>query len=240
MTIAQSVGPTPTHARPALLTLENLGVSIESTPILRAVSLHLCKGEMVSLVGRNGAGKTTTLRAIMGLLPLQAGRILMGGDVLSDEPAHSRVDRGIGYMPEDRRLIPRYSVEDNILMSSWMGANKNNRDRLDEVYNLIPELMTFAQRPALSLSGGQQRLVALGRALLAGREVLLLDEPFEGVAPALVQRINEIMSELSSRSDRTVLVSDSSIAHGNTFFDRHIFIERGQISDVRVGHLTGC
>ncbi|MGQ3488086.1 ABC transporter ATP-binding protein [Roseovarius pacificus] len=219
-----------------MLTLESLDVAIGSTPILRAVSLQLRKGEMVSLVGRNGAGKTTTLRAIMGLLPLQAGRILLGDKTISDEPAHRRVDLGIGYMPEDRRLIPRYSVEENILMSSWMGINKRNRDRLDEVYTLIPELKVFAERQALSLSGGQQKLVALGRALLAGRNVLLLDEPFEGVAPALVQRINEIMSELSSQSDRTVLVSDSSIGEENTFYDRHVFIERGQISDVPVGH----
>ena len=236
MTIAPSAGSIPSESQTVLLTLDNLDVSIDSTPILRAVSMQLRKGEIVSLVGRNGAGKTTTLRAIMGLLPLQAGRVLMGDDILSDEAAHCRVDRGIGYMPEDRRLIPRYSVEENILMSSWMGANKGNRDGLDEVYTLIPELKVFAQRPALSLSGGQQKLVALGRGLLAGHEMLLLDEPFEGVAPALVQRINEIMSELSLRSDRTVLVSDSSVAHGNTFFDRHIFIERGQISDGPVGH----
>lgn len=220
----------------SLLTLDSLDVAIDATPILRAVSLQLRKGEMVSLVGRNGAGKTTTLRAIMGLLPLQTGSIRLGDKTISDEPAHRRVDLGIGYMPEDRRLIPRYSVEENILMSSWMGGNKSNRDRLDEVYTLIPELKVFAERQALSLSGGQQKLVALGRALLAGRDVLLLDEPFEGVAPALVQRINEIMSELSSRSDRTVLVSDSSIGEGNTFYDRHVFIERGQISDVPVGH----
>ena len=213
-----------------LLELSGVDVAIESTPVLRAVSLHLRKGEMVALVGRNGAGKTTTLRAIMGLLPLQAGRIILSERVLSDEPAHRRVDLGIGYMPEDRRLIPRYTVEENILMSSWMGANRRNRNRLDEVYSFIPELEGFAHRQALSLSGGQQKLVALGRALLAGRDVLLLDEPFEGVAPALVQRISEIMSQLSSRSDRTVLVSDSSLSEGNIFYDRHVFIERGQIS----------
>lgn len=236
MNIATPAGLDPSNTGEPLLTLDNLDVAIDSTPILRGVSMSLRKGEMVSLVGRNGAGKTTTLRAIMGLLPLQAGRIMMGSNILSDEPAHSRVDLGIGYMPEDRRLIPRYSVEENILMSSWMGGNKHNRDRLDEVYTLIPELKVFAQRQALSLSGGQQKLVALGRALLAGRDVLLLDEPFEGVAPALVHRINEIMSTLSSLSDRTVLVSDSSIAEGNTFYDRHVFIERGQIVDVAVGH----
>lgn len=236
MNIATPAGLDPSIIGDPLLTLDNLDVAIDSTPILRGVSMSLRKGEMVSLVGRNGAGKTTTLRAIMGLLPLQAGRIMMGSNILSDEPAHSRVDLGIGYMPEDRRLIPRYSVEENILMSSWMGGNKHNRDRLDEVYTLIPELKVFAQRQALSLSGGQQKLVALGRALLAGRDVLLLDEPFEGVAPALVNRINEIMSTLSSLSDRIVLVSDSSIAEGNTFYDRHVFIERGQIVDVAVGH----
>ncbi|MFB9151239.1 ATP-binding cassette domain-containing protein [Roseovarius ramblicola] len=213
-----------------LLELSEVSVAIDSTPVLRAVSLALRKGEMVSLVGRNGAGKTTTMRAIMGLLPVRAGRISLGDRVLSDEPAHRRVDLGIGYMPEDRRLIPRYTVEENILMSSWMGANRHNRTRLGEVYAFIPELEGFAQRQALSLSGGQQKLVALGRALLAGRDVLLLDEPFEGVAPALVQRISEIMSQLSSRSDRTVLVSDSSLSEGNTFYDRHVFIERGQIS----------
>jgi branched-chain amino acid transport system ATP-binding protein len=226
---AQSVAK-KSFSQSGFLEMDGVDVAIASTPVLRGVSFKVQKGEMVSLVGRNGAGKTTTMRAIMGILPLQAGRIRLGDTTISDQPAHIRVDHGIGYMPEDRRLIPRYTVEENILMSSWMGANKHNKNGLDEVYTLIPELEGFARRPALSLSGGQQKLVALGRALLAGSEFLLLDEPFEGVAPALVQRINEIMSQLSAQSDRTVLVSDSSIDVGSTFYDRHVFIERGQVS----------
>ena len=213
------------------LSLQDVRVSIDKTPILRSVAFQLHQGEMVSLVGHNGAGKTTTLRAIMGLLPLDAGSIAVNQVTISDLPAHSRVGMGIGYMPEDRRLIPHYSVEENILMSSWIGSNKHNRTRLDEVYTLIPELRAFAPRTALSLSGGQQKLVALGRALLAGEKLLLLDEPFEGVAPALVERISEIMSELSKSSDRMVLVCDSSVNDGNTFYARHLFIERGEISE---------
>ena len=216
-------------AQPAL-SLRDVDVSIDKAPILRSVELELRQGEMVSLVGHNGAGKTTTLRAIMGLLPLGAGTITMNGAPISDMPPHSRVGLGIGYMPEDRRLIPRYSVQENILMSSWIGKRKGNRDNLEEVYTLIPELRAFAPRPALSLSGGQQKLVALGRALLAGDKLLLLDEPFEGVAPALVERINEIMSALSRSKERAVLVCDSSLNEGNTFYDRHVFIERGQIA----------
>ena len=212
------------------LVLRGVDVSIDKAPILRSVALDLRQGEMVSLVGHNGAGKTTTLRAIMGLLPLGAGTITMNGAPISDMPAHSRVGLGVGYMPEDRRLIPRYTVQENILMSSWIGKRKGNRENLEKVYDLIPELRAFASRTALSLSGGQQKLVALGRALLAGDKLLLLDEPFEGVAPALVQRINEIMSELSRSKERTVLVCDSSLDEGNSFYDRHLFIERGQIT----------
>lgn len=217
-------------ATETMLSLEGVDVAIDRDPILRGVDLEIRRGEMVALVGRNGAGKTTTLRSIMGLLELQGGRIVLDGADISAAPAHQRVRMGMGYMPEDRRLIPRFTVEENILMPTWVAPPDDTRQRLAEVYDLIPEVAAFAGRQALSLSGGQQKLVALGRALLVGRRVLLLDEPFEGVAPALAQRLNEIMARLSSSKERTVLVCDSSLGETDAFYDRHVFIERGQIT----------
>ncbi len=218
----------------AMLQLRGVDVAIDKVQILRGVGLEVGRGELVALIGRNGAGKTTTLRAIMGLLDGAAGKICLDGELLSAMPSYKRAKLGVGYMPEDRRLIPHFTVGENILMPTWLLRVDNVKHRLDEVYSLMPEVAGFAKRQALSLSGGQQKLVALGRALLVGQTMLLLDEPFEGVAPALVQRLNEIMSVLSSSNERTVLVCDSSLDESNDVYDRHIYIERGQVSTTRI------
>ena len=213
-----------------MLALRDVEVAIDKAPILRGISFAVEPGEMVALIGRNGAGKTTTLRAIMGLLSVQRGEISVQGEIASSRPAHLRAGLGIGYMPEDRRLIPHFTVEENILMPSWLVDIPDLRASLQEVYDLIPEIAPLAKLPALSLSGGQQKLVALGRALLVGRRMLLLDEPFEGVAPALVERLQEIMARLSAGNERTVLVCDSSLSESHGHYDRHLFIERGQVA----------
>ena len=167
-----------------MLSIANLNVAIQSVQILRNVSLELPSGSMAGLIGRNGAGKTTLMNSIMGLLKVESGAISFDGNELVAAKTHARTRIGIGYMPEDRRLIPDLTVEENVLVPAWAAYVPDAEARLEKVYRLIPELREFATRKGLQLSGGQQKLVALGRALMCGTRLLLLDEPFEGVAPA--------------------------------------------------------
>lgn len=166
-----------------MLSLDNVQVSIEGVRVLRNVSCRIEERKTTVLIGRNGAGKTTTLRAIMGLLPLDGGAIRLDDDDLVKSPAHHRAQAGIGYAPEDRRLVAELSVEENIRLPALaLKLNKiETKRRLDEVYALLPQLHTMRERPGGGVSGGQGKMVALGRALMVARKVLLLDEPFQGL-----------------------------------------------------------
>jgi branched-chain amino acid transport system ATP-binding protein len=147
---------------------------------------------------------------------------------LSRVPTHARARLGIGYMPEDRRLIPDLTVEENVLVPAWAAGAPQARERLEKVYDLIPEMRELAGRKGLQLSGGQQKLAALARALMCGTRLLLLDEPFEGVAPALAQRLAEVVAGLK-REGLTVLLSESDLQHSERMVDRVIVIDRGAI-----------
>lgn len=210
-----------------MLKVKNVNLSIQRVPILRDVSMSISGGTSCGLIGRNGAGKTTIMRAIMGLLPLTNGSITFDGQSLDRAKSHLRAEMGIGYLPEDRRLVPQFTVEDNIKVPMW-AMNKEDPDRLKWVYELMPEIGRFADRQALTLSGGQQKLVALARAMVTGRKLLLLDEPFEGVAPALAQRLMEVISDLRSEK-LTVLISESDYTHSEKVVDQVMSIERGQV-----------
>lgn len=214
-----------------MLIIDNVSLSIQRVPILRSVSLEIRMGAACGLIGRNGAGKTAVMRSIMGILPIERGSIQFNHLDLHRAKAHERAALGIGYMPEDRRLVPQFTVEENILVPLWATRN-TDQTRLKWVYELMPEIGRLADRRALTLSGGQQKLVALARALVAGSELLLLDEPFEGVAPALAQRLMEVIGNL--RSERlTVLVSESDYTHSEEMVDKVYSIERGQVSLMR-------
>jgi branched-chain amino acid transport system ATP-binding protein len=212
-----------------MLTLEGLDVAIGGVPILRGVSLAVPAGRMCGLIGRNGAGKTTLMRSVMGLLPIRAGRIAAAETELAGAPAHRRAALGVGYMPEDRRLIPDFTVEENLLLPAWAARLDGTADRLAWVYRLMPEVENFAKRPAASLSGGQQKLVALARALMSGRRLLLLDEPFEGVAPVLARRLAEVLSALKGEG-LSVLLADSDERHAADLLDATFRIERGAVT----------
>ena len=209
-----------------MLEIDRLNVSIQSAQVLRGLSLSLGKGQMVGLIGRNGAGKTTTLRAIMGHLPLGSGSIQFDGQDLSRLPPHARAGLGIGYMPEDRGLVPELSVEQNILVPLWATGVADTAERLAFIYKVLPELYEMRDRRALLLSGGQQKLVALARALTIGTRLLLLDEPFEGVAPALSARLSEVIASLRG-SELSVLIAQSDLNHSRSLLDAEIRIERG-------------
>jgi branched-chain amino acid transport system ATP-binding protein len=212
-----------------MLRLEGVSVSIGAVAILRAVNLDVGTGEFVGLIGRNGAGKTTLLRTIMGLLPPASGKLDFERKELSGLPTHRRTGLGIGYMPEDRRLVPGLTAEENILLPAWAADAQDPEARLAHIYETIPELTALRARKALQLSGGQQKLVALGRALMAGRKLLLLDEPFEGVAPVLARRLAEVISGLR-KSGLSVVLSESSMTHAHGLLDRVFAIDRGSVS----------
>ncbi|MBX2854662.1 MAG: ATP-binding cassette domain-containing protein [Rhodobacteraceae bacterium] len=211
-----------------MLSLTDVDVKIQATPILRHLSLKVETGEVVSLIGRNGAGKTTTLRTIMGMTRPEHGAIHFGGNDISAMKGHHRPALGIGYMPEDRRLVPQLTVEENILLPAWVNNEIDQAQGLELVYELMPELEAMKERKALLLSGGQQKMAALGRALVAGSKLLLLDEPFEGVAPALSQRLSEVIGSLRGEA-QSILIAQSELSHSGTLSDRDIVIERGAI-----------
>ena len=211
-----------------MLSLNKINVDIGPVGILKKASLNLNQGEMVGLIGRNGAGKTTLLKTIMGILKTRSGGIVFEDTDLVKLPSEKRANMLIGYMPEDRRLIPSMSSEENIMIPVWAVGLDDWRERLDWIYKIIPEAHDLKDRPSTSLSGGQQKLIALSRALMVGRKLLLLDEPTEGIAPALTKRIIEILNNLKKQGV-TTLVAESNEKHYEKMLDRTFIIERGEI-----------
>lgn len=209
-----------------MLKLEDVKVKIGAVEAVRGFSMEAPKGAMIGLAGRNGAGKTSTMRAVMGLAKLAGGRVTFDGQDLATVPVHRRAALGIGYMPETRGLVPDLTVEENILLPAWVTPGLDGPTRLELVWRVLPELKAMAGRKALLLSGGQQKMAALGRALAVGTRLLLLDEPFEGVAPALAQRLSDVISGLRA-GDLTIVMSMSELSHSETVLDRVWGIERG-------------
>ena len=211
-----------------MLAVNALDVDINGTPILRGIGLEINSGEIIGLIGRNGAGKTTFLRSVMGLLPIVDGSIHHNDMDLKEEPGYRRAHMGFGYMPEDRRLVPEMTAEQNILVPVWSTNISDHAARLQWIYKIIPEANELKYRPSTSLSGGQQKLIALSRALMVGKKLLLLDEPTEGIAPALTRRIIEILNNLK-KEGVTTLVAESNAGHYGKMLDRTFIIERGEI-----------
>jgi branched-chain amino acid transport system ATP-binding protein len=212
-----------------VLSIRGLNVAISGVPILREVSLELPQGSMAGLIGRNGAGKTTLMKSLMGLLKVSSGTARFGDTDLLALPTHARARLGIGYMPEDRRLVPELTAEENALVPAWAVRAPDAAARLQRAYTLVPEAREFSARKGLQLSGGQQKLVALARALVCGTKLLLLDEPFEGVAPALAQRLAEVVAGLK-KEGMSVILSESDLQHSERMVDRVFEIDRGSIA----------
>ncbi|MCC7485750.1 MAG: ATP-binding cassette domain-containing protein [Burkholderiales bacterium] len=215
-----------------MLRIENVDVAIGSVSILRKVNLSVGSGQFAGLIGRNGAGKTTLMRSIIGALKIKGGTIAFGGCPLHAMAPHCRAGLGIGYMPEDRRLVPELTVEENMRLPGWAARVQDGDARLERVYAMMPEVRELGSRKALQLSGGQQKLVAMARALMCGTRFLLLDEPFEGVAPVLARRLMEVIAGLKSAGMAAIL-AESSLAHVRDLLDTVFEIDRGEVSTVK-------
>ena len=208
-----------------MLKVNNINVRIGNIRILSDIDFNVSK--FTSIIGRNGAGKTTLIRSIMKILEIESGSIQFNNKTISDFDTSAMTSFGIGYMPEDRRLIPNLTVKENILLPLWSNkANKNNT--LESILDFIPEVKVFLKNDAYQLSGGQQKLVALARAMIVGKKLLLLDEPFEGVAPALAERLVELIVGLN-KLNLITLITESDVTYSKYINADIVKLERGKI-----------
>jgi branched-chain amino acid transport system ATP-binding protein len=209
-----------------MLTVEAIDVDYGAVRVLHGVSLALAPGEILCLLGRNGAGKTTTLRAIMGLTRPRAGRIRFDGADLTRLPAHEVPKRGLAYVPQGRRLFPFLTVAENLRMGLLVRAG--GADTLDWVLGLFPVLRERLGQPAGTLSGGEQQMLATARALCARPRLLLLDEPTEGLMPALVRRLLETVRTLKAAGVGVLLV-EQRVEAALEVADRAVLMETGRV-----------
>jgi branched-chain amino acid transport system ATP-binding protein len=215
-----------------MLSLENISATIAGISVLRGISAQLTRGSIVAVVGRNGAGKTTLLRLIMGFLPQHQGRVLLDGDDLALVPARDRARLGIGYAPEDRVLFPTFSVEENLRFPcEVIGMPRRAVDeRLAETLTIVPELEVMLPRSGAALSGGQGKMVALGRAVMAGERLVLLDEPFQGLAPVLAQQYSASLERLhQARPELCVVITESNRSLLKDIPTKTMVLERGEL-----------
>jgi len=202
--------------------------------VLRGVSLHVGSGESVVLVGRNGAGKTTTIESIMGLLPMRAGTVSFQGSAITRLPAYQRALLGIGYAPEDAGIFPDLSVAENFHICEWLTRRKDSSkgrssaDVEQRIFAVFPEVKAFMHRRGLYLSGGQKKMVAVARAMALSPTILLLDEPFEGLAPVVVTRFIDAVNKIKSMGI-SLLIAESNLMTAIRIADRLYAIDRGEI-----------
>jgi len=212
-----------------MLVIRNLSAGYGAFQALFDVSLEVKAGESVAVIGPNGAGKTTLLRAISKLIDPSAGEVAMEGRSLKDVPAHEVIAHGISQVPENRRLFPRLTVEENLKMGAFLPSSRNRfMERRDSVFSLFPRLEERRSQLAGTLSGGEQQMCAIGRALMSGPKLLLLDEPSAGLAPVVVQSIFELVRKLCTQG-YTVLIVEQNIRQVLKVVDRAYLLETGRI-----------
>lgn len=213
-----------------MLEVSNLTVDIQSSEILRNVDFRVGAGELVCLVGRNGAGKTTTLRTLMGYLAPRSGAIRVGGKDITGLSTLKRSRLGIGYSPEDSETFGELTVAENIELPTWTRRTKKTaKERIDLAYHVFPQLSRYLERSGTHLSGGERKMLSIARTLALDADLLLLDEPFEGLSPAIIPKIRDSILEIV-RLGLTVLIAESELQHVPDYADRLYVIERGEIA----------
>ncbi|MCI8862221.1 MAG: ABC transporter ATP-binding protein [Lachnospiraceae bacterium] len=211
-----------------MLKLDNIKVNYGKFEVLRGISLEIEQGEIVALLGSNGAGKTTTINTIMGLNSLKEGDILLDGVSIRELPTHERVQKGIVICPEGRRLFPYMSVYDNMLVGSYSPhARKKRAENIEMCFQLFPKLKERRNQLARTLSGGEQQMCAIARALMACPEVLILDEPSLGLAPVIVQKIFEILEQIN-KMGVTIMLVEQNVMSSLEIASRGYIIETGE------------
>lgn len=212
-----------------MLEIDTLTVDIQNSRILRGISLQVHAGELVCLIGRNGAGKTTTLRTIMGYRVPLSGRITFDGKSISGLRTNAIAQLGIGYSPEESEVFGDLTVAENIELATWTRPSKRPaQERIDLAYRVFPKLVRYKERGGMQLSGGERKMVSVARALALDPKILLLDEPFEGLSPAIIPIISEGIASIRSMG-HAVLIAESNVHHIPEFTDRLYVIERGEI-----------
>ena len=211
-----------------LLRLADVHAFYGESHVLHGVDLAVNEGEVVTLLGRNGAGKTTTLRAIMGIVDQRRGSIRLRGHELFGLPSNRIARHGIGYVPEERGIFASLDVEENLVLPPVV---TDGGMTVEEIYRLFPNLRERRRSPGTRLSGGEQQMLAIGRILRTGADLLLLDEPTEGLAPVIVQQIGRVVRELKDRGF-TVLLVEGGFHFASTVADRHYVMEHGRIVDM--------
>lgn len=215
-----------------MLVLENVSATIAGIQVLRGISTQFMRGSTVAVVGRNGAGKTTLLRLIMGFMPRHTGRVLLDGEDLARVPASGRARLGIGYAPEERVMFPTFSVEENLRFPcEVVGMPRAAVDeRLAEALTIVPELKPMLGRSGAALSGGQGKMAAFGRAVMAGERLVLLDEPFQGLAPVLAQQYAASLHRLQrARPELCVVITESNRSLLKDMPTDTLVLERGEL-----------
>ena len=215
-----------------MLSLESVSATIANVQVLRGITTQWQRGATVAIVGRNGAGKTTLLRLVMGFMPKHAGRVMFEGQDLAAVPARERAKLGIGYAPEDRVLFPSFSVEGNLRFPcEVIGMTRRAvDDRLAEMLTIVPELRPMLSRSGAALSGGQGKMVALGRAIMAGTKLVLLDEPFQGLAPVLATQYGTSLQRLIQvRPALCVVITESNRSLLKDIPTETLVLERGEL-----------
>lgn len=212
-----------------MLRVENLNAWYDRSHALQGISLEVNKGEIVTLMGRNGAGKTTTLRSLMGLLSKREGKASIDGTSFLDLPAHERYHLGLAYVPEDRRIVPGLTVKENLELG--VIAKKNHGDMsamVDEIAETFPRLKERLHQDGTSMSGGEQQMLAIARAMIAKPKVILLDEPSEGIMPVLVEEMFELFGKLKQRG-LTILLVEQNVQQALKISDRAYILDQGEI-----------
>jgi branched-chain amino acid transport system ATP-binding protein len=215
--------------RAPLLQVDGLDAWYDRSHVVQSLSLRVMPGEIVTLMGRNGAGKTTTLRALMGLVAKRAGRVVFDGHDCLAEPAHTRFHRGLGYVPEDRRIVPGLTVRENLQLGVIASKGKPDLVRLvDEIAETFPRLRERLGQEASSMSGGEQQMLAIARAMMAKPKMILLDEPSEGIMPLLVHEMFELFARMRTQGT-TLLLVEQNVERALSISDRAYILDQGRI-----------